>query len=262
MPPAPSPRRIAGMFNTIIVGVDGRAGGEDALALARALSGEGTQLVPVTADGGSPAAALHTAAAEHAADLIAIGSAHHGPVGRLLLGDAGRGVLHDAPCAVAVAPRDYREAAEPVRRIVVGFDASPEAEAALALAAQLTAARGGSVTCCTAWDIPTTASAGMYYMTELDSVMADVEREARQRQADARFAYPGVAGDVRRGRPRAVLEEASQGADLLVVGSRGAGALRRVALGSTSDHLVHHAQCPVLVVPRPAVAATEASTAA
>jgi nucleotide-binding universal stress UspA family protein len=48
------------------------------------------------------------------------------------------------------------------------------------------------------------------------------------------------------------LEHLSDRVDLLVVGSRGFGAARRVVLGSTSDALLHHARCPVFVVPRAA----------
>ncbi|KAK7476035.1 hypothetical protein BaRGS_00032742 [Batillaria attramentaria] len=40
-------------------------------------------------------------------------------------------------------------------------------------------------------------------------------------------------------------------AELVVVGSRGMGAVRRTLLGSVSDYLVHHCQCPVLVVKHP-----------
>jgi nucleotide-binding universal stress UspA family protein len=49
--------------------------------------------------------------------------------------------------------------------------------------------------------------------------------------------------------PGAALEGLSKEVDLVVTGSRGYGAFRRVALGSTSDWLAHHAACPLLVVP-------------
>lgn len=54
--------------------------------------------------------------------------------------------------------------------------------------------------------------------------------------------------------PAIELERVSEHAGLLVLGSRGCGPVRRVALGSTSDRVAHHAGCPVIVVPRPAPA--------
>ncbi|BFV55382.1 hypothetical protein KCMC57_up04860 [Kitasatospora sp. CMC57] len=62
---------------------------------------------------------------------------------------------------------------------------------------------------------------------------------------------PFVEVEVRceRGRPAQVLLDASADAGLLVVGSRGAGIWGRLALGSTSTEVVHHAHVPVVVVP-------------
>lgn len=58
-----------------------------------------------------------------------------------------------------------------------------------------------------------------------------------------------VTGHLLFGNPAGLLLDESKQADLLVVGSRGLGVLRRAALGSVSTHCVHHAHCPVVVVP-------------
>ena len=67
--------------------------------------------------------------------------------------------------------------------------------------------------------------------------------------------YPDVQVEqrLRQGRPAKVLADASRGAELVVVGSRGHGGFASLLLGSTSRSLLHHAQCPVLVV-RPGTA--------
>jgi len=46
-----------------------------------------------------------------------------------------------------------------------------------------------------------------------------------------------------------VLLEEGEGAEVLVVGSRGLGAFSRLVLGSVSQHVSHHATCPVVIVP-------------
>ena len=53
---------------------------------------------------------------------------------------------------------------------------------------------------------------------------------------------------VREGNAAQVLLDAAQGADLLVVGSRGHGGFTEALLGSVSQHCVHHAQCPIVIV--------------
>lgn len=284
------------MFKNIVVGVDGRDGGLDAIALAQALRPERITLVTAYPAAGapgrgvidhyfrmlredalelladrraamdvdaqlvacpdrSPARALQRQAAERDADLIVVGSAHHGPIARLLLGDVGRAVLHGAPCPVAVAPRGFHEQREQpreLRRVSVGLDESAEAKAALALAAELAAEHGAALTTHTAWDLTPLFAGSIAYTPDLDLV-SGAERDHVTEAVDAALAdFPTAERRIERGAASAVLEAASADADLLVVGSRGWGPALRIALGSTSDHLVHHAACPVIVVPRPA----------
>jgi nucleotide-binding universal stress UspA family protein len=69
--------------------------------------------------------------------------------------------------------------------------------------------------------------------------------------AEARSLAPGVEvrGELVEGPPARALLEHARTADLLVVGSRGLGGFRSLLLGSVSQQVVHHAPCPVVVVP-------------
>jgi nucleotide-binding universal stress UspA family protein len=57
-----------------------------------------------------------------------------------------------------------------------------------------------------------------------------------------------VQARVLQGPPALVLEQAAADADLLVVGNRGFGGFAGMVLGSVSEHCIHHATCPVVVV--------------
>lgn len=80
-------------------------------------------------------------------------------------------------------------------------------------------------------------------------LMARERRHATLRGALAEIGDPG-AGYAIFGDPAAELGRRSGHLDLLVVGSRSYGPVRGLILGSTSDWLVHHCQCPLLVLPR------------
>jgi len=77
---------------------------------------------------------------------------------------------------------------------------------------------------------------------------------AKQQQADLLAAVLGtdpslrVEQEVVEGHPAQQLVVASEGADLVVVGSRGHGGFVGMLLGSVSQHVSAHAACPVLVV--------------
>jgi nucleotide-binding universal stress UspA family protein len=74
----------------------------------------------------------------------------------------------------------------------------------------------------------------------LDGVVS----EARKREPKLR-----IEGELVEARPAHALIDASRDADLLVVGSRGGGGFAGLHIGSVSSQCVHHARCPVVVVP-------------
>jgi nucleotide-binding universal stress UspA family protein len=286
------------MFSKIVVGVDAREGGRDALALAQSLAhtfgGEliavhvypydyfisrgasadfedvmrdaaketltteleraGIAAEPIAVSDDSPGRALQRIAARREADLIVVGSAHHGRIGRVLAGDVTAGTLHGAPCPVLVAPRGHHERGVELQTIGVGYDGSPEAEAALALAQELAQAAGARLRVI---DVVTPVLPGGPFPAYRPdwTEHARVRREAAEERLAAVLTELGdiATGDIAFGDPAHELAFEGNHLDLLVTGSRGYGPLRRLMLGSTSSKLVHEAPCPVLVLTRTAV---------
>ncbi len=146
--------------------------------------------------------------------------------------------------------------------ILVGYDGSDGANAAVELVGALASASGAPVLLVTAVpDIRAVRSA--WGALVLDSA-ADIDRDLTA-QAEATLAAPlarlralGVRCDslVARGRaPQVIASEASRvGAGLVVVGSRGLGPIRSAVLGSVSQEVVDLARCPVLVARGPRIA--------
>ncbi len=124
--------------------------------------------------------------------------------------------------------------------IVVGVDGSPGADSALRFAEEEARLRGAELHVVCAWAVPTMAYAG--------GAIDGLPESLRQGAHDVLHDLPGEH-HVIEGHPSRVLLEAAEGADLLVVGSRGLGGLGRVLLGSVGSEVVHHAPCPVVIVP-------------
>jgi nucleotide-binding universal stress UspA family protein len=206
-----------------------------------------------------PARALRRLAEREHADLLVLGSTHRARGGHAALGRRARQVLHDSACPVAVAARGFAddEPGRP-RRIVVGFDGSPEARAALDLTTTL--ADGDEsriVVIAVADDTLPTVIMPMGVAVQLGR-WDEIVEERRQRAERMLFRVAGDtrrAAEVRVGGPAEELAAAAAGADLLVIGSRRWGAFARVVVGSTAETLLRDAPCSMLLVPRPVEAA-------
>jgi len=149
-------------------------------------------------------------------------------------------------------PAEHRTSA----RIVVGVDGSPSSVSALRWAVKQAGLTGATVDAVISWHYP--ASAGGYGWAPIGVGAAfDFAENAEKVLAAAisEAAPPDSAVDVRarvaEGNAAQVLLDAADGADLLVVGSRGHGGFTEALLGSVSQHCVHHAHCPVVVIRGP-----------
>jgi nucleotide-binding universal stress UspA family protein len=139
-------------------------------------------------------------------------------------------------------------------RIVAGVDGSPSSLSALRWAITQARLTGASVDAVIAWHYPVAVGGFGYAPVGVLQDGADFEEIAKKVLADAISSVPDTDGDVTvrpaviEGNPAQVLLETAAGADLLVVGSRGHGGFAEALLGSVSQHCVHHAPCPVVVI--------------
>ena len=136
--------------------------------------------------------------------------------------------------------------------IVVGVDGSAHSIAALRYALREARAHDATVRAVTVWHIPSLA----YGAPVAPSTLADDAREgAQSTQEDVLAAVAdeidGVTVQrlVSEGDPGHVLAAESEGAQQLVVGSRGHGNIGELILGSVSHYCCRHARCPVTVIP-------------
>lgn len=204
---------------------------------------------------GSVPRALDLVATDSDADLLVVGSTHRGKLGRVLPGSVGSRLLSGAPCAVAVAPRGYGSRNRPPwDTIGIGYDGGAEAKAALAVGADLASKMKCNVRLIAATPKVEELEPGRIGLTAPE--WARVVRTQRQEQLEA--AQKAFDGDgelqllIEEGSPPAVLAHQSAELDLLVVGSRGYGPVRRALIGGVANRLLGLATCPVVVVPRSA----------
>lgn len=200
---------------------------------------------------GDPAGVLVDLSRE--VDMVVVGSRGGGFAGRLL-GTVSSALPAHAHCPVVVVPVSpaRAEGNVPVRRIVVGVDGSDSARAALERAIEEATVWDAELTAVAAVPISTGAGALAWLPAAVDreEVLADV-REGLNVAVDTALAGRDLR--VRRhaldGNAAALLAEFSTAVDLVVVGSRGRGGFTGLMLGSTSQAVLQHARCPVMVVP-------------
>ena len=158
------------------------------------------------------------------------------------------------PYCGIVTPQTLRTSASPIpgsapgaHKVVVGIDGSPPSRAALEYAAEEASLLQADLEVVMAWDWPM-AYARTPLFHESDPVGGE-RKDFEAAVARILKSHPEVAVTTvfTQGHPAKTLVEASKGADLLVVGSRGYGAFVGMLLGSVSQHCATHAHCPVFI---------------
>ena len=215
-------------------------------AVARARAATGCADVPVQHDVGPGDPGTQLVAASTTADLLVLGPRRHGAVVSALVGSATNYVLHHAECPVLVAVPDAPPA---WGKVVVGVDDSDCARAALRWAAARATTAGCPLLVVHSWELLTSPDA-------FGAQLPDRALYAKQVEAWLHEVVDEVLGRSSTGvEVRAVHDSAASGLlgctqpeDLLVLGSRGRGALSALVLGSVALSCVHHARCSVAVL--------------
>jgi nucleotide-binding universal stress UspA family protein len=196
---------------------------------------------------GSPGPVLVEAGRDAA--LVVVGNRGLGGFGSLMMGSVGRYVATHAHVPVAVVRGSIDTADGPV---IVGADGSGRADHTIGVAFEEAARRATPLIAVRAYELP--ASYGVTMMGSVPFNPEEIRRAESAALADSvrpwREKYPDVEVEtlIAGGSPGRVLVDMSSSAGLVVVGSHGHGSITGTLLGSVSLQVLHHADCPVLVV--------------
>lgn len=197
---------------------------------------------------GAPAGGLLNAA--DGARLLVVGSARKTKAERIVLGTTSLSVVAHSPSPVVLVPEDCNISGD--GRVVVGIDGSEHSRLAFEHALEAAALRGRTVTTVTSWNVEVVGGVVVTEpgSAEWETVDKRYRDMAEATVAELRTAHPeiDVTVEVHHGRAADTLVEVAQGADLLVVGSRGRGGFRGMLLGSVSQRVLGRATVPVAVL--------------
>ncbi|HEX9337923.1 MAG TPA: universal stress protein, partial [Pseudonocardiaceae bacterium] len=182
------------------------------------------------------------------AHLLVLGSRGLGGFTGILVGSTAIALVAQGRCPVAV----IRGATPADGPVVVGVDGSPASEAAVALAFEEASLRGVDLVAVHTWIEYSSDNAYAYarqFAVDWNAIETRERETLAERLAGWQEKFPDVAVRriVTRDRPVSALLEHGADAQLLVVGSRGHGGFTGMLLGSTSQALIYHATCPLLV---------------
>lgn len=187
------------------------------------------------------------------AETLVVGSRGAGGFAGHLLGSTTLQVASHARCPVITVPAPSSD--QPARSgVVVGVDGSELSQAAVEFGLRVASEVGESFVAVHAWSGPAQLGPGVMQPLVHDPALVEQEEQRVVAESLAGWAekFPDVAIESRvlHGHPVRTLVREATGARLLVVGSRGRGAVRSLVLGSVSHGVLHHAPGPVAVVHR------------
>ncbi|HET6708037.1 universal stress protein, partial [Amycolatopsis sp.] len=230
----------------------------DWLAVKEAEAGELLRTTRATLEAAVPGVAVSTEASDRgpipallevsARARVLVTGEPVGAIAGLFSGSPDVDLAAKAHCPVVVV-RGNESVDGPV---VVGVDGSALSEGAIAWAFEEASLRNAPLVALYTWHDGDTA--GLFSDGNVafqgEAVQDSGRRLLAQRLAGWQEKYPDVQVErrVEHDKPRSRLLSASHGAQLVVVGSRGRGGFTGLVLGSTSQALLHHASCPVMVV--------------
>lgn len=220
-------------------------------------AGAGTLDIALATDAGGAAETIVDHAARMSADLLVMGTRGRGGFERLLLGSVTEKVLHTAPCPIlTVPPHAVPTMPEELvfRRILCPMDFSPSALQAFGFAVDLARQANGSVTVLHVieWLVAEEPRAHAHFNVSdyRQHLAADAHARLQALLADEAQTWCETEALVVIGRAhREVLAiAAARQTDLIVMGAQGRGSVGLALFGSTTQHVVRAATCPVMTV--------------
>jgi len=186
------------------------------------------------------------------AALLVIGTRGLGGFTGLLLGSTATLLAGRACCPLVVVRGEDSGTSPEQGPVVVGVDGTDNSEQATAFAFAEASARGTHLVAVHTWADAAVDSVLLGHPEPPDFLPAQHRafEVLAERLAYWQEKYPdvSVSREVVRDHPSRALLRYAAGAALVVVGTRGRGGFRGLLLGSTSQHLLHHAPCPVAIV--------------
>jgi nucleotide-binding universal stress UspA family protein len=187
------------------------------------------------------------------ARMLVVATRGTGPLGEAVVGSTGTALAGQAACAVVVVPPPKTEPPSGHSPVVAGVDGSAHGQAALRQALEEASLHGRSVVVVHAWHpVPgghSASAAAQRRRLRADEISHELLVSETLAGEGQRFPEVAVTARVVQDHPVRTLLDVARHASLVVVGARGTGGYPGLPLGSVALGLLHHAACPVSVVP-------------